>query len=64
MRDIHGLLQQAARLRTLLAIGRARLHARAAAKGMNAASYPEPAPNAQARAIAAELLHRVALDAK
>lgn len=30
---------------------------------MNAASYPEPAPNAQARAIAADLLQRVALDA-
>lgn len=70
--DVRKLLQQAARMRMLLAIARARLQARAATiasfqrenQGMNAASYPEPAPSAQARAIAAELLHRVALDAK
>lgn len=71
MRDVRKLLQQAARLRTLLAIGRARLQTRAVTsssfqpenQGMNAVSYPEPAPNSQARAIAADLLQRVALDA-
>lgn len=66
------LLRQAARLRTLAAIGRARFRARATAKfiempkqeipGMQPETYSEPEPDDLARTVAAELLHRVALD--
>lgn len=70
MSDVRKLLQQAARVRTLLAISRARRKPQATDttsfqpenQGMNATNYPEPGPDAQARAIAADLLQRIALD--
>ncbi|MDM0018375.1 hypothetical protein [Variovorax saccharolyticus] len=64
------LLLQAARLRTLVAIGRARSKARVAITSnlhfnleTPSMSYVEPEPDGQARTLAAELLERVALDA-
>lgn len=67
------LLQQAARLRALLAIGRARLQARAASIPIHQSNletstvqsktnYIEPEPDQQARTLAAELIQRVAID--
>lgn len=73
MPDIANHLEQAARLRTLVAIGRARMSARASDSftnqpeqeitDMQPETYPEPAPDDQARALAAELLQSVALNA-
>lgn len=70
MPDIAKHLEQAARLRTLVAIGRANSSSRqqsidqpGATPVMQPETYPEPAPDDQARALAAELLQSVALNA-
>jgi hypothetical protein len=71
MLDRETLLQQAARLRTLVAIGRAKGAGQCAIQATNSTkdfqvdspAYTEPEPDDQARTVAAELLHRVALDA-
>ena len=68
------LLPQAARLRTLVAIGRARSQARGAVTSnhhfkleisavQSTTTYVEPEPDGQALTLTAELLARVALDA-
>lgn len=68
------LPEQAARLRTLVAISRARFRARVAVTSkhlfnletsavQSTTIYVEPEPHDQARILAAELLERVALDA-
>ena len=69
MPDIAKHLERAARLRKLAAVGLARLRAPATPihqnpeHNMTTQTYPEPAPDDQARTVAADLLQRVALDA-